>query len=223
MGKPIRKHPLPQPARKLPDATPDTTATPTGGDSNGGGGRHLRLVPPTPPTPATPPQSNQPASPTAFLLSIALFGAALATTMYYASQEMSVVPKRLQRFTELESVLRDRGTDRFLQEKAALRTDVSTTLQTGNPAERIAAESIAVYLYPDLLPSDDFERLTAEELWTPLQSALERATREDPRRAWFEEMRANVWIYENPSRTQPQLTPIARHVLAIYDALSDAP
>ncbi|MCB0418659.1 MAG: hypothetical protein KDD39_13500, partial [Bdellovibrionales bacterium] len=110
---------------------------------------------------------------------------------------------------------------RFAERKNDLRRDISRTLRANKSLEaRMIATNISVYLFPDLLPSENFERTVAEDQWLPLQRAIEKAPGTYESRLKFEEMKANIWNYESPDKRAPKLTETAETVLHIYDLMS---
>jgi hypothetical protein len=130
------------------------------------------------------------------------------------------IPRGISR---LEETFRRDGLKRYLDRKEALRAEVERVLARTSPQdpERRAAAQIAVYLFPNLLPETDFERSPSEEIFLPFEHAIENAPGTEQSQRWFEELRANVWNYESPSRTRPALSSAAQQTLRLYRALSD--
>lgn len=108
------------------------------------------------------------------------------------------------------------GIEGFSQHKALLKNDVRKALAGGNES----ANSLAVYLFPDLLDDRDFERTAAMGSWAPLQSLIEANPNSPLGRTHFEEMRGEIWVYENPDHRQPELSETASEVVNLYDAIS---
>jgi len=127
----------------------------------------------------------------------------------------------LSHFQNLQDVYKNEGLDRFLEEKEKLRAKVAEQLSNPRDGEDFNnATNIAVYLFPNALPADDLERQVGEEDWGSLQTQIENAPGTERSRELFEEMRANIWNYESPSRVLPELTAQAQQVLRIYKSLS---
>jgi hypothetical protein len=152
-----------------------------------------------------------------FLLAVAVIGAVL---IYLADRKEDEFTPDLRAFGELHSIYRSEGMQRFLTEKARLRTHTSRALSADNQTVQADAIGIALYLFPDMLPSDDLERDIAMEEWAPLTTAIERSPGTPESRLWFETLRANIWNYESPSRTTPYVSAHARQAIRIYQTLS---
>ncbi|MEZ4751772.1 MAG: hypothetical protein R3B54_14425 [Bdellovibrionota bacterium] len=126
-----------------------------------------------------------------------------------------------ERFHNLAKSYENGGSAHFADRKEALRRDVSRTLRANKSLEaRMIATNISVYLFPDLLPSENFERDVAEEQWIPMQREIEKSPGTYESRLKFEEMKANIWNYESPDKRAPKLTETAETVLHIYDLMS---
>lgn len=117
---------------------------------------------------------------------------------------------------ELDQAFRKAGIEEFRKEKSRLKSQVSVAM--AKDASR--AEPIAVYLFPELLPNEHFEKSVALEGWIPLQAQIEASPGTAESRASFEEMRAQIWIYENPDSKAPTLSQTAEEVVRLYDDLS---
>lgn len=113
------------------------------------------------------------------------------------------------------------GMERFHEKKNGLRQEVGKALESPDDTpERDRAQNIALYLFPDLLAKDDFERDVAMEQWVPQQKTIEEHPRSPESRRSFEELKNNVWNYENPDRQIPTISNYAESVIRIYDTLS---
>ncbi len=146
----------------------------------------------------------------------------VAGILVYQSVNRPLDPgQSLDTFAVLHDILRKEGVSRFLAEKEELKKTVKMELGESAPGAKFAeAQSIAVYLFPDLLPDEDFEKPVALELWHPLQKAIEAEPGTAKSRTLFNEMRANIWNYESPDRSTPRLSDQARQVIRIYENLS---
>jgi len=116
----------------------------------------------------------------------------------------------------LEGSFRAEGLSGYQKQKALLKAEVREAIQKGNPR----AENFAVYMFPELLPPSNFERSVAEEQWIPLQQKIEANPGTDESRKNFEEMRAQIWIYENPDQKHPALSDTADEIVRLYSMLS---
>lgn len=113
------------------------------------------------------------------------------------------------------------GMEQFHKKKNGLRQEVGKALESSDDTpERDRAQNIALYLFPDLLAKDDFERDVAMEQWYPQQKTIEEHPQSPESRRSFEELKNNVWNYENPDRQIPTISDYAESVIRIYDTLS---
>jgi len=145
----------------------------------------------------------------------------LVFLIYLASNKKPEIVFSLDAFSSLTDVLEKEGTQTFHSKKIALKEDVARVLQSkGDSLAKQRASHIAVYLFPDLLPPDDFEKEIAQEEWAPLLAAIEKNPHTEQSRQLFEELSATIWNYENPERKFPKLSPYATEVLRIYETLS---
>jgi hypothetical protein len=122
-------------------------------------------------------------------------------------------------FLSLHSAFETGGISAFERQKALLKTQLSEQFKDPDRTPS-SSLNIATYLFPDLLPEDNFERAMARELWEPLENAIEASPQSAESRQKFEELRATLWNYENPSHTSPELSSVAREIIRIYDVLS---
>lgn len=148
--------------------------------------------------------------------------AALTALVFLADrQTLHLTSGSLKSFSGLHRAYEKKGLAHYLREKENLRHEVASILQKNSKSlEAIEASNIAVFLFPDLLPDSNFEKMDALELWYPHQMAIERAPHTLDSRQKFEDLRANIYNYENPDRDEPQLSDQARQVIRIYDTLS---
>lgn len=125
------------------------------------------------------------------------------------------------RFNSLASIYELGGIKQFQIKKSKLRRDVSRTLRA-NKAKRaqLIATNISLYLFPDLLPDENFEKQVALEQWLPLQQVIEKHPGAHQSRLKFEEMKSNIWNYENPDKAAPKISNTASTILHIYDVMS---
>jgi len=113
------------------------------------------------------------------------------------------------------------GYSQFQADKNDLKQQVITVLnQPKNEEEEAFAAGIALYLFPEVLPDSNFEKETAMEFWAPLEKEIEQRPRTPEARMKFEEMKSNIWSYENPKITSAGLSLQAEETLKIYHELS---
>jgi len=149
---------------------------------------------------------------------------ALGSLVYFAFQgDFHRSAAVTQNFNELHRAFTNGGIEQFNREKRALRGQVEHALnnRARNAQAARDAEQIAVYLFPEVLPKDNFEKLAAMELWIPLQRNIEKAPRSAASRSWFEELRATIWNYESADRSAPTISVPAQQVLRIYGGLAN--
>ncbi|MBM4318273.1 MAG: hypothetical protein FJ116_12460 [Deltaproteobacteria bacterium] len=89
-----------------------------------------------------------------------------------------------------------------------------------NEDEETKASNIALYLFPEILPNENFEKQAALELWAPLEAEIEQKPRSAKARMLFEELTSNIWNYENPKITNAGLSIYAAETLKLYHAIS---
>lgn len=155
---------------------------------------------------------------TLFLISCAL----LFLYMYKHSHPSSFQGQPLANsyLTLLNSVTTG-GIAKYRENKSALRQHISLIL--ANPSsdnEESEASNIALYLFPDLLPESNFEKTQAFELWAKLQEEIEKNPRTPKARMFFEEMKSNIWNYENPRMTNAGLSEDAQETIKLFHELS---
>jgi hypothetical protein len=122
----------------------------------------------------------------------------------------------------LPQIYRAEGLESFLAKKRALRASVSKQIGRANENAdaSLKATRIAVYLFPEVLSSNDFEKTTAQETFAPLEAAIEREPKSPKSRELFEELRADIWNYESIRRDVPYVSDDAAKVIRIYDVLT---
>lgn len=140
---------------------------------------------------------------------------------FFVTQDSLInVPISSDTLDSLSQDYRKQGLEGYLKAKKVLKRRVSQQLKNKqDPSAQLAATNIAVYLFPDLLPNDSFEKQFAEESFVPLQTEIEKKPGSTEAQALFEELRARVWVYENPQSTEQGLSDYANQMLKIYGAL----
>lgn len=124
-------------------------------------------------------------------------------------------------YSTLLTSLSTGGFSKFYLDKKILRAKIATMLSAPqNETEENYATNIALYLFPDLLPDSNFEKIVAVEQWAPLESAIEKKPRSQEARLLFDEMKSNIWNYENPKMDRSGLSLYATETLKIYHELS---
>lgn len=140
---------------------------------------------------------------------------------YYLRTDFNTnIPISPRSLEQLSLEFKKQGIHSFLHSKKGLKRRVS--FQLGNskdPAAQLAATNIAVYLFPDLLPDDSFEKQFAQESFVPLQNGIEEKPGTQEAQLLFEELRARVWNYENPHNSADGLSEYADQMLKIYGSL----
>lgn len=145
----------------------------------------------------------------------------LSSLVYFSSRNEIQIKFAPQTFFKLFTIFQQEGYQRFTEEKRTLKAQVERTLKSPpSEEEEQLASNIALYLFPDALPDTNFEKQVAMEQWAPLEAAIEKAPRTKESRLWFDEMRANIWNYENPKLGYSTISPYAKEVLRIYNELS---
>ncbi len=124
-------------------------------------------------------------------------------------------------FSSLEEAYKKGGMQKFQEQKALLKRSVGDALKEGKDQAQVdLATNIAVYLFPDALPSENFEKPVAEEMWGETFTKIEKAPHTAESRVLFEALRADIWNYEMVDREDPKLSAPARQVIQIYDTIS---
>lgn len=124
-------------------------------------------------------------------------------------------------FTSLDTVYKTQGMEKFLERKELLKKAVTETLNNStDPAQLDLATNISVFLFPELLPDDNFEKLPAEEMWGFALKKIEQSPHTAESRVLFEALRADIWNYELVDREDPKLSLPATQVIRIYDIIS---
>lgn len=154
-------------------------------------------------------------------VSLSLATVILGYLIYLATLVAPEIAIVEERFANLPTSLATGGLPFFHERKSKLRRDVKRTLQS-NKSQRaqLVANSISLYLFPDLLSDKNFEKNVAVDHWGPLQEAIEGQPGSYRSRLWFEEMKTQIWNFENPDKENPELSTTAGTVLKIYDLMS---
>lgn len=127
----------------------------------------------------------------------------------------------LASFSSLDDDYKKGGLEKFQAKKEELRSEVESVLKKDDDSpDHDKAENIAVYMFPDLLDKEDFERDVAMENWYSQENKIEQDPKSPESRREFEDLKNNVWNYENPDRGQPTVSDYAAQVIRIYDAMT---
>jgi hypothetical protein len=154
------------------------------------------------------------------LVLLSVVSVPVVVSFFFRSDLNTSIPISAKSLDQLSLDFKKQGIQSFLKSKKSLRKRVSS--QIGNsqdPAAQLAATNIAVYLFPDLLPNDSFEKTIAEDSFTPLQNAIEQKPGTPEAQVLFEELRSRVWNYENPRNSADGLSEYADQMLKIYGTL----
>lgn len=122
--------------------------------------------------------------------------------------------------TSLKTAFEQNGIEGYLVAKGRLRDKVRESLQQTGSVQAGEASQVAVYLFADLLPDSDFEKSESLTLFNPLIEAIETRPRTANAAQAFETLNAEIWNYENVSREEPQITPVAEDVLSLFSEMS---
>lgn len=124
-------------------------------------------------------------------------------------------------YATLKYSVKQGGFSQFQRDKNELKQHLLNILTAPkNDEEEIKASNIALYLFPDILPDTNLEKQAALEYWAPIEAAIERKPRSAESRMLFEELKSNIWNYENPKVTNLGLSVHAQETLNIYFELS---
>lgn len=122
--------------------------------------------------------------------------------------------------TSLKTAFEQNGIEGYLVAKEHLRQQVRESLKQTGTVQADEAAQVAVYLFADLLPDSDFEKTESLSLFNPLMEAIEARPRTASAGQAFEALTAEIWNYENVSREEPQITPVAEDVLRLFSEIS---
>lgn len=127
----------------------------------------------------------------------------------------------LDSYVMLMNSINSGGYLKFQEEKARLRNHISRILENPrNSDEENHAANIALYLFPEILPESNFEKSEAIKLWASLEIGIEKQPRTSEARMLFEEMKSNIWNYENPRISNVGLSLHAQETLKLYHELA---
>jgi hypothetical protein len=152
--------------------------------------------------------------------------AAIAATGYWLlnlhpAGDRLEIDTAFRTFNGLRALSHHEDIKKYLAGKESLRTQLKKSMGTNlSEDEEQFAKNMALYLFPDILPDDEFEKMVALEQWAPLEEAIERKPHTPESRLLFEEMRANIWNFENPGLDSGRISVFAKEVLKIYSDLS---
>lgn len=154
------------------------------------------------------------------LILLSVISVPVFVSFFVTQDNLINVPISSDTLDSLSQDYRKQGLEGYLKAKKVLKRRVSQQLKNAqDPSAQLAATNIAVYLFPDLLPNDSFEKQLAEESFVPLQSEIEKKPGSPEAQTLYEELRARVWVYENPQSTEQGLSEYANQMLKIYGAL----
>jgi hypothetical protein len=126
-----------------------------------------------------------------------------------------------QNYSSLRLSVQQGGMAQFHKDKKELKNQIISILNSPkNEDEEAKASSIALYLFPDILPDENFEKQAALEMWAPLEAEIEKKPRSAEARMFFEELTSNIWNYENPKVSNAGLSIYAAETLKLYHAIS---
>ena len=152
-----------------------------------------------------------------FLLLVAL---AIGSIFYFSSQKPIEFQLAMMKFSRLREIYQQEGFQKFLEAKETLKHDISHVIDTSDDeAAQNDATNVAVYLFPE-----SWQRMTSKGRWLltagPRRSRDREITSDTTEPCPIEELRANIWNYENPEHSHPNLSATAKEVIRIYEELS---
>jgi hypothetical protein len=152
---------------------------------------------------------------------LGIAAAVLATLIYLSPGNRWRLDGLETSFLNLKETYQKHGMQRFLEQKELLKQSLGSVIrESSDPSQINLATNIAVYLFPDILPDENFEKETAGELWSDAFGEIEKNPHTPEARVIFEDLRANIWNYELADRVDPKLSAPAREVIQLYDTLS---
>ena len=108
------------------------------------------------------------------VLFIFLSGLGLTMLFFFTNSSLNKIDSDSISQSTLLTSLSTGGYSQFHSDKKLLRSKIATILSSPqNEKEETYATNIALYLFPDLLPDSNFEKIVAVEQWAPLESAIE--------------------------------------------------
>ena len=153
-----------------------------------------------------------------FVLFFAIF---LGSLVYFSKTMPRIINGSINNFYSLNEVYKEKGIKHFIEEKTNLKLTIAESIKNPENADvKRIAESIAVYLFPEVLPDTHFEKEAAMTLWIPLFKEIEKRPGTPEARTLYEEAKTEIWNYENPDKVNPKLSEPAKETLKIYRELS---
>ncbi|MSP19151.1 MAG: hypothetical protein EXR74_06225 [Bdellovibrionales bacterium] len=156
-------------------------------------------------------------------IALFIFSFVLGLTLlfFFSNSSITKIDSDSISHSTLVTSLSKGGYLQFQSEKKILRAKIAILLSSSqNETEKNYATNVALYLFPDLLPDSNFEKTVAIEQWAPLESAIEKKPRSHEARLLFDEMKSNIWNYENPKMDRSGLSLYGSETLKIYHELS---
>lgn len=175
---------------------------------------HLHLVPHTTPT-------RNPKRPVQWAIALGLL--ITGSLVWVSTQNQVGSPATWTAtgaITSLKTAFEQNGIEGYLVAKGQLRAQIRESLKQTGSVQAMEAAQVAVYLFADLLPDSDFEKSESLSLFHPLMEAIETRPRTADAGQAFESLNAEIWNYENVSREEPQITPVAEDVLRLFSEMS---
>ena len=152
---------------------------------------------------------------------VLIFVGFMASLVYFTGGKPNEFSGTVNNFYDLNEIYQQKGINSFINEKENLKDIIKNKINyPENDDIKKIAESIAVYLFPEILPDTHFEKEAAMTLWIPLLRRIEKNPGTREARALYEEAKTEIWNYENPDKKNPKLSDPARETLKIYKGLS---
>jgi len=131
------------------------------------------------------------------------------------SESLSLTP-----LSSLYSAIESQNKASFYEMKSKLRDEVSSILsRNSSDPQYDSAESIAIYMFPELLPESSYEKELAMELFSPLLKELESSKNQSSLEQVYATLESRIYGFESATRQMDGVSETAHYVLKIYKAL----
>lgn len=125
-------------------------------------------------------------------------------------------------FLKLKETLIEKGPLEFFRQKGQLKIQLQKILENVPEEKAESINSIVLYLYPELMSDNDLEKTVAISLFKNVQTDIETEVSRVQKYKRMNDLRANIWNYENPSREEPKITQTAQNVIDLYEVLASS-
>jgi hypothetical protein len=145
-------------------------------------------------------------------------GVHINSTRFWDSQ---ITVSQMQ-FLKLKETLVEKGPLEFFKQKGLLKIQLQNILENIPEEKSEGIYSMVLYLYPELLSDNDLEKTAAITLFKDVQTDIETEVSRMKKYKRMNDLRANIWNYENPSRENAKITQTAQNVLDLYEVLASS-